>query len=719
MSLHIHATWRPAVNMVGILVLAIGSLASLVLAYSIGDQSVEAATPPDSCFAFSAGTITDYYDHENNNPVQPACPTVVEIPGTIGGSPVTTIGTSSFSGSGVTAVSLPASVSLIESSAFSGLSLTGLSINSGGDLLIDNSAFGGTSLTASSLTIAAAGNLTMLYSFNGGVSLSGTLTLHAGGNLETANAAFGGNTLHAVQLIADSGDITFTSGSFSGAHADQVSMTAANNITIASGSFGSVTGVDLHAGGNISIQNGAFSGSNIGGSLVIDAGGTTLIDGAMSAGSLTDVTITSVGDITLGDTVFGAHEGYLATATLDSTAGAVRVNRAFYGGTGFTLADLTIRAADGLYIDNGFLGGSPSLDVHLDIDGDVVVENGSFVNAQVDSFDIDTSGSITMSNGIFGGTGYIRSVDWKAGGDLTLVGDPWSSWWGNQYRLGSTTAISLKAGHNLSVGDEIFAQIFNVESLSLEAGGSAYFGNQVFSYGQITSLTLPAGTTHIGDEAFSYNNLDSVYLQGATPTIGDYAFSFSGVTTTWPPDSSLEHPPVDNFENVRYVQLYTDGLDANPGSYSHTAYADTSVGMSSDWTLDRPAGGYVVNPAVYTVNYRSTSGDTLAPSFVSGTGATLTSYLVADNPAGDFDLYYQAGDNIPLTAPGIDEYITPVAHTLALATGLNVYTFAYQTAAANENGVLSDTGSNQTVVLLVSLLALSAIGAAVIVKKTL
>ncbi len=672
------------------------SLAFIVVAWSTISKPASAITPPDSCFAFSAGKITNYYNNENNDSEQPACTRSVDIPAQIGGVPVTTIGENSFNGNGVTALSLPSSVSVIESSAFTGLSLTNLQISSGGDLLIDNGAFSSVSLTMPSLTIEAAGNLTTLYSFSGGISMSGTLTLHAGNTLQTSNGFFAGNTLGAVQLTTDSGNIEFSNGSFSGTNVGQVSMNAGADINIAHGSFNSTTGVDLHAGGDITIESGAFSVPTVGGSLVVDAGGMVLIDGAMSSGSFTSVAITAVNDITLGDTVFGSQNG-LATATLDSTSGAVRINSAFYGGTGSYLTDLTIRAADGLYIDRGFLSDNSNLEVHFDVNGDVVIENGSFTNAQLNSFDIDTNGSITIDDSAFAGIGYIRYINWRAGGNITLSSPPsgsgLSSWWGNQYYAGFTTTINLQAGDDLHVGDDIFAEAWNLETLTLEAGGNAYFGEKVFSYTQLaSSFTLPAGTTYIGDEAFSFNNIESVYLQGATPTIGDYAFSFSGVTTIWPPDSSLEHEPVGDFENVRYIQLYTDNLGVNPGNYPDTAYAAKPVGLSGDWMLDRPAGGYIINPATYTVNYQSASGDTIAPSLASGAGPMLTHYLVSANPTGDFSQYYRSGGVVSLAAPSVTGYITPVGHDLTLVSSVNEYTFIYNTEDEENNS--SDGSDN-------------------------
>lgn len=100
----------------------------------LGTSSASAATPPDSCFAFSGGTITDYYANENNNSANPACPRDVDIPSTIGGVTVTNIGASAFSwdytsdATKLTAVTIPNTVTNIDGYAFVNNKLTTITI---------------------------------------------------------------------------------------------------------------------------------------------------------------------------------------------------------------------------------------------------------------------------------------------------------------------------------------------------------------------------------------------------------------------------------------------------------------------------------------------------------------------------------------------------------------------------------------------------------------
>ena len=79
-----------------------------------------AVIPPDSCFGFDAGIgeITNYRDYESASPANPACPRSVEIPATIGGVAVTSIGFNAFNGMQITSVTIPSSVTKIKDFAF-------------------------------------------------------------------------------------------------------------------------------------------------------------------------------------------------------------------------------------------------------------------------------------------------------------------------------------------------------------------------------------------------------------------------------------------------------------------------------------------------------------------------------------------------------------------------------------------------------------------------
>ncbi len=105
------------------------SLAVLAIAgATLHNSPVSAATPPDNCFDFSSGTINNYYDNEDNNNANPACPRSVDIPSTIAGTPVTTIGTLAFGNRQLTAVTIPNTVTDIDDFAFRNNQLTSIVI---------------------------------------------------------------------------------------------------------------------------------------------------------------------------------------------------------------------------------------------------------------------------------------------------------------------------------------------------------------------------------------------------------------------------------------------------------------------------------------------------------------------------------------------------------------------------------------------------------------
>ena len=117
-----------ALATLGLILLAGGVLTAQNLLVS--PQTAQAATPPDSCFAFNAGTgtITDYYDHEGNNSANPACPRSVDIPSTIGGVAVTSIGSYAFSFNQLTSLTIPSSVTSIGGWAFAANSIRDITL---------------------------------------------------------------------------------------------------------------------------------------------------------------------------------------------------------------------------------------------------------------------------------------------------------------------------------------------------------------------------------------------------------------------------------------------------------------------------------------------------------------------------------------------------------------------------------------------------------------
>ena len=120
--------------------LVVAALATIQLFTVLAAVPSHAATAPESCYTFSAGVIT-YYEDEI------ACPKDLDLPSTIGGVAVTSIGNSAFASNQLTSVTIPDSVTSIGDSAFASNQLTSVTIPDS-VTSIGNSAFAFNQLTS-------------------------------------------------------------------------------------------------------------------------------------------------------------------------------------------------------------------------------------------------------------------------------------------------------------------------------------------------------------------------------------------------------------------------------------------------------------------------------------------------------------------------------------------------------------------------------------------
>lgn len=121
-------------------------------AYLLTSAVAYAAPTAESCFGFDAGTntITDYYDNEANNPINPACPRDVEIPATIGGSAVVSVGALAFNAKSLTSVVIPVGVTQLGMVSFSSNQIASVVLPSS-LTTIGDAAFSDNSLTSISI----------------------------------------------------------------------------------------------------------------------------------------------------------------------------------------------------------------------------------------------------------------------------------------------------------------------------------------------------------------------------------------------------------------------------------------------------------------------------------------------------------------------------------------------------------------------------------------
>ena len=104
-----YATEKPIkVFIVTLVVTSFMAGSTLIYQYVADTQTASAATPVDTCFDFDegTGTIMNYYDNEDNDPGNPACPRDVDIPGTIESVTVIAVNDSAFNAKSLTTVSI-------------------------------------------------------------------------------------------------------------------------------------------------------------------------------------------------------------------------------------------------------------------------------------------------------------------------------------------------------------------------------------------------------------------------------------------------------------------------------------------------------------------------------------------------------------------------------------------------------------------------------------
>lgn len=251
-----------------------------------------AATSPESCFAFdsAAGAITNYYDSQNNDSAQIACPRDVEIPASIGGIPITTISASAFAQKGITSVAIPTSIVTIDSFAFYNNQLTHVTIP-GSVTTLGSNAFSSNNLA----TVTLPSSLTAIsdYAFSSNMLTSITIpgTISAIGEF-----AFQDNQLSSLAIpntVRSIGSYAFGSNRLS-------SLTIPNSITdIPQGAFQNnlLTTVVLPSTVT-SIGNAAFSRNRME-SVVIPASVSTIGLGAFGFQSIYGPSLVS--DLIRGD----------------------------------------------------------------------------------------------------------------------------------------------------------------------------------------------------------------------------------------------------------------------------------------------------------------------------------------------------------------------------------------------------------------------------------
>jgi len=735
-----HVTIQNRNTRIGLIALCVLLAASsLVIIFSLTQRISLAAPVPESCFGFDSGTgtINDY-----NPAADPLCLSDVDIPATIGGTPVTTISSGAFSDDVITSVNFPASISLIESGAFNSpdINLTSLSLDVTGNLLIQDGAFG--EFAGTVISISADGNLeyrsnfsdSVLTSFSlsaGGdllatnastpISSIGTLTLTATGTIDVNGSALSGTTIGDV-IIDGGGTVTLEGGGLDNGTFDSLTITSDADVTIDGTIYGFSTAVgtiNVTAAGALNILSGTFS--NIVDlttmSLTAGTGLLSIEDGSINGiATITSMQLTAPSGLSILDGSIASLPS-LTSITFPSLAGDVFI----YGINSTGITDFTLDTDGEVTVTFGSLGSNPDLtSIDITSGNDLTINNGTLTSlGSLETVALQSGGALTLNGGVLNGLAQLSSVTATSVNDMTIVNGSIydtaatevSLMSGGQLILGGSalsvnpnlTTVTLESGSNLVVDTGAGFTNYALESLSVSSGGTTIItdgaftytqlsdvvfesvsdmtiGDGTFQFGQISTLNFPASLIVIGGSAFMGNPLTAVTLNSA-PTLGTNAFSFAGISYD-PVGSSYS-----NLDQVAYVPLYV----TVPHSYTHTIYTPTDI--DSD-TVDDLAGGYLINPAQLRLAYQDGEGGSLLASSTTvgelPDTTPMLSYRVSENPDQDFDLYYAVGDMLTRSAPAISPYPTPADQTITLSAGLNTISFVY--ALQTEAAGAPDTG---------------------------
>ena len=342
------------------------------------DHIAKAAPTAEIYFTFDAGTgtITDYDE---------AGPEAIEIPSTIGGVAVETIGVSAFYGKGLTNVSIPNSVTDIQASAFDNNPLVTLEVGELGTdteptMLLVAGAFSNDTLESVTLGDSVLG--VMQGSLSG---LSNLTELTLGDKLDTIDSAL--NNLGALEELTIPDSVIKIYASFG-------AMNSLKSLTVGSSSFSGPAVMEITGGSFYGLS--ALESLTFGNS--IDVVGTGSFSGFSQLSALD----------------FGDSLRVMQTGTFSGI------------GSGSTITELTIPATVE-EIGGGMFGGSMLQKLivgNYDYDGPAhtIISNGAFGGSDITELDIRGTSLLSILSGAFSGN-QIATLNIDNGTGVETIGN--------------------------------------------------------------------------------------------------------------------------------------------------------------------------------------------------------------------------------------------------------------------------------------------------------
>jgi len=439
--------------------------------------------------------------------------TVPEMSVTMGEN-VKTIGTSAFNGcDSLKSIALPSTLKTIYGYAFQSTGLTSITIPASVDSIAERG-FGACSNLASIRIEDKAEPLKMWNGHYGTFAYSDSeKTVYMGRDLELSDengTPFGSNT-----TSVEFGDLVtaINPNLFNGAH-KLASVKMGSGITeigdqafYDSGDGETVPEMFVTMGENVkTIGTSAFNSCDSLKSITLPEKLDTIFGWAFASTGLTDITIPVSVD-SIGDRVFGACPS-LASIRIEDSAKPLILRNGFYGTFAYSGADKTI------YIGR-----------------DLVLNENDVLNyaSQGNTTNVEFGDLVTAINpNLFNGAHKLASV--KMGSGITEIGDQ------AFYDSGDGETVPemiVTMGKNVkTIGTSAFNGCDSLKSITLPSTLKTIYGYAFQSSG-LTGITIPASVDSIGDRAFgSCGNMTSINIENSTKTLkimtgyyGTFAYS--------------------------------------------------------------------------------------------------------------------------------------------------------------------------------------------------
>ncbi|HFU4109571.1 TPA: leucine-rich repeat protein [Streptococcus suis] len=409
-------------------------------------------------------------------------------------STLTKIGSGAFSGTSLTTISLPASVTIIESYAFSGTQLTDVSLPVGLTHLGDY----------------AFGNISSLTSINI------PKDINSDRNYYTYNSPFSGS-YNLAQISFDEGITVIPDYLFK-------DLSGLTELSLPS----TVT----------TIGNEAFLGTGLR-EVIIPAGVTRIGYDAFNIDSLTKVTFPS--------SLESAYSAFFGSQNLKEvvlTGNWTKIPSGLFKHTGIErlvipegVTEIESNAFSGsslrevvfpstlTKIGSGAFSGTPLTTISLP-SSVTTIESSAFSGTQLTDVSLP-AGLTHLGNYAFGNISSLTSINIPKDINSDKNYDVYFSPFAGSYRLNQ---ISFDEGIT-AIPDNLFKGLSGLTEVSLPSTVTT-IGNRAFSGTSLTTISLPASVTTIGSYAFSDTQLTIVNLPSGLTHLGDYAFGNIGSLTS-------------------------------------------------------------------------------------------------------------------------------------------------------------------------------------------